>query len=232
MAVVGNQLLAPESGWRRYDNTHENVLYSGSWTPSTNASSYAGTITTTTQKGASVNFSFSGTRLRIIARRFTSGHSNNIAVYLDGVLQSSFSVVGADTHQCLVYEVTGLQDKFHIARIENNYTSGTWFHFDALDVDAQGRIASLNELINAYSFIKVEEVYKSYKTGQWVNVGTSLPLKNAFVNDGMNDLGVLDRKPTIFTQSMVSNGALGIGKEFSSSLNLKEYIEILSLDVK
>lgn len=83
-----------------------------------------------------------------------------------------------------------------------------------------------------YSFIHSNGQYKNLEDGNWNDVSIELPIKDTFIVEGMADLSVLDRKPGTFTQSMTSNRPLGIGKVFSSPLNLMKYIEITSLTAK
>lgn len=63
MAVLGDQLVAPESGWRRYDDTHVGLKYTGTWTiPSpSNTVYYGGSIRVTSRAVDNnyVKFSFS-----------------------------------------------------------------------------------------------------------------------------------------------------------------------------
>lgn len=81
----------------------------------------------------------------------------------------------------------------------------------------------------SYSLIQDSVNYKTFKNNTWINLSTTLPLKSVFMSDGMTDLSVFNRSSKTFVQTMTNTGNLGSGKVFSSTLNLKKYIEITSL---
>lgn len=83
-----------------------------------------------------------------------------------------------------------------------------------------------------YSLIQDSVNYKTFKNNAWINISTTLPLKSVYISDGIVDLSVFNRSRKIIMQNMTSNGVLGSGKVFKSTVNLKKYIEITSLSVK
>ncbi|MFX3647602.1 MAG: hypothetical protein ACE3K2_27340 [Paenibacillus sp.] len=66
----------------------------------------------------------------------------------------------------------------------------------------------------------------------WNTISVTLPSEDSFINDGMDDLSVLDRKKEDFVQNMTVNGSIGSGKLFKGSINLKKYFEITNVNVK
>lgn len=68
--------------------------------------------------------------------------------------------------------------------------------------------------------------------GGWKTISATLSLEDTFINDGMDDLSILDRKNENFVASMSANGSLGSGKIFKGSVDLKKYFEITKLSVK
>lgn len=74
--------------------------------------------------------------------------------------------------------------------------------------------------------------YKSYVNGTWKTVTTSPPSKNNFIDDGMDDLSILNRTAKTITQSMSDNGTLGSGRVFKSTIDLKKYFDVTSITVK
>ncbi|MNW52590.1 hypothetical protein D3C74_301150 [compost metagenome] len=78
------------------------------------------------------------------------------------------------------------------------------------------------------------KMYESISSG-WETVSTTLPTPDTFINDGMNDLSILDRKEITFNIPMNDNGLsgqiLGNGKVFKEKIDLKKYIEIESIKV-
>jgi hypothetical protein len=82
-----------------------------------------------------------------------------------------------------------------------------------------------------YAFIKVGTDYKKY-TNSWLTVSTTLPSIDTFINEGIEDLTIFDRKSTVFSQTMIDNGALGVGKTFKSTVDLDKYFDMISLNVR
>lgn len=84
------------------------------------------------------------------------------------------------------------------------------------------------------SFIHHDGAYKKYQTEAltWNTISATLPSEDTFINDGMDDLSVLDRKNEEVVQTMTANGLLGTGKLFKGSIDLKKYFEITNVSVK
>ncbi|HBU84060.1 MAG TPA: hypothetical protein DEF35_20815 [Paenibacillus sp.] len=84
------------------------------------------------------------------------------------------------------------------------------------------------------SFINYEGSYRRFdvSTETWKTISATLPSEDTFINDGMGDLSILDRKKEDFVASMTANGSLGSGKIFKGSVDLKKYFEITSINVK
>lgn len=143
MAVLGDQLVAPESGWRRYDDTHVGLKFTGTWTtPSpSNTVYYGGSIRVTSRAVDNnyVTFSFFGTKLRIISDFYSDRHSDN-SITIDGVTEmySAFRAVGSPSlQQSIVYEKTGLPLAFHTVTIATGHNRIN-FTLDAIDIDETG----------------------------------------------------------------------------------------------
>ncbi|MCU6710084.1 discoidin domain-containing protein [Paenibacillus sp. J5C_2022] len=66
----------------------------------------------------------------------------------------------------------------------------------------------------------------------WQTISTTLPSAETFKNEGMEDLSIMDRKETSIVQTMIDNGALGAGKVFSSTVDLKKYFDIRNMNIK
>ncbi|MDQ0721602.1 hypothetical protein QF049_002863 [Paenibacillus sp. W4I10] len=160
MAAVGDQLTTPESGWRRYDDTHVGLKYTGSWTtPSpSNIGYYGGSIRVTSRAVDNnyVTFSFYGTKLRIISDFYEHRHSNN-AITIDGVTEtySAFRAVGSPSlQQSIVYEKTGLPLAFHTVTIATGHNRIN-FTLDAIDIDETG-------YLSGYALTATESGWKRY----------------------------------------------------------------------
>jgi Carbohydrate esterase 2 N-terminal len=146
MATVGQQLTAPEAGWKRYDDTHPAFKYIGSWTTASgNSSWYQSTIHSSSDMNAKVQFKFIGTSLRIIAPKTSSG-SNVININIDGITETYSLYNNTTTYQVLVYEKQGLINREHTVEIRLS-ESGT-LSFDAIDIDDTGRLLHPDEVLD------------------------------------------------------------------------------------
>ncbi|WP_339837372.1 hypothetical protein [Paenibacillus sp. FSL R7-0272] len=82
------------------------------------------------------------------------------------------------------------------------------------------------------TLIEVSGNYKNWRSSQWNTISTTLPSPNTFINEGIDDLSILDRNSKNFVHSMSLNGSLGSGKLFKSNINLEKYLEITNLYTK
>lgn len=146
MATIGEQIKEPEAGWRRYDDTHPGLKYTGTWTtPSpTNTAYYGGSIRVTSRAVDNnyVTFSFFGTKLRIISDFYSDRHSDN-AITIDGVTEtySAFRAAGTSSlQQAIVYEKLGLTLGFHTVSIATGHNRIN-FTLDAIDIDETGYLS-------------------------------------------------------------------------------------------
>lgn len=152
----GAILTSPQSGWRRYDNSNELICYSGDWrTELAQAGTYGGTYKLTTYNVATANGSyydigFTGTKIRLITFTWSTA-STIIDVYIDGVLDKTFSMVGADqfiasgnAYQVLTYQKLGLTDGYHQIRVVNR--TDLYLSLDAVDIDSSKELVACNSL--------------------------------------------------------------------------------------
>ncbi|MNM48997.1 hypothetical protein D3C81_599950 [compost metagenome] len=80
--------------------------------------------------------------------------------------------------------------------------------------------------------IQVFSIVTPSVPASWQTVSTTLPSVDTFKNEGIRDLSILNRNSTIFSNTMETNGTLGQGKTFKSSINLKKLIEIINIKVE
>jgi hypothetical protein len=159
MAIIGNALTAPEAGWRRYSDDDSRIKYNGTgwvrWTSDINYSNslyhYSNIL------NDECYFRFYGTKFRIIAT-YVNVYSDNISVYVDGVLVDNFSEYGnssTNIYKLLVYEKSGLQLGIHEIRIINNI-GGKYFGIDGIDIDSNGYLVHPTlEQVDSFSKLKV-----------------------------------------------------------------------------
>ncbi|OMF16858.1 hypothetical protein BK131_02370 [Paenibacillus amylolyticus] len=139
MATVGDQLALPESGWRRYDDTHVGLKYTGSWYKVTSTNYYNGSVNVTTRAADNnyVAFSFYGTKIRIVSDIAQDRHSDN-TITVDGVTESfNTNKTGTGVLNAIVYEKTNLPLGFHTVTITVGHNR-TNFIMDAIDIDETG----------------------------------------------------------------------------------------------
>ncbi|WP_223553110.1 LamG-like jellyroll fold domain-containing protein [Lysinibacillus sphaericus] len=144
MATIGQQLLQPESDWKRYDDSHANIKYNGVWDSNTsNSGSWNNTRHLSNNTTKSLKFKFKGTKLRIIVN--TSGNRTTDAIVnIDGqdyTFSTKFTTSSSILPTYLAHEVTGLEDKIHDVEITD--TTSNFLDIDAVDIDKNGELLSL-----------------------------------------------------------------------------------------
>jgi Carbohydrate esterase 2 N-terminal len=145
MTVIGDQLLQPEEGWKRYDDADLNFRYTGSWSTITNTSHYNGTMHEAARgvSGMSVSFYFKGTSLRVISSMQDSTYrARDLTISIDGITETYSEVHPTNSlvTQALAYEKTDLEDKEHHVVITAGTTGTYRMNFDAIDINNDGTL--------------------------------------------------------------------------------------------
>lgn len=138
MAKVGDILLQPETGWKRYDDTDKNIKYIGTWSNATSAPDryYNKTTIATSIIGDKCRFRFYGTKLRIIGLA-EPNLSDSVNISIDGTTYNfSTGFPSVLTAQCILFEKTGLALASHEVIITNNKAKA--YSMDAIDIDSTG----------------------------------------------------------------------------------------------
>lgn len=140
MAVIGDRVATPEAGWLRIDERDPKIVYTGTWTDdnTTTVGTYLNTDKWTSQSGATIKFSFYGTKLRIFGTRNTD-RPTNIGISIDGVAES-YSLYGSLQRQTLAYEKTGLSSGRHDVLITVPTLTSQYVDIDAIDIDSDGSL--------------------------------------------------------------------------------------------
>lgn len=148
MATIGQQLTAPETGWRRYDETNALFKYTGTWTKSgSNTAFYSSYCTYTNTLNDSVSFKFYGTKFRIFDR-YVNNRDSSIKITIDDVSEtySAYSTADANSttagFQNLVYEKTGLAQGIHTVTIQKIQSGTNYVGIDAVDMDDTGYLVA------------------------------------------------------------------------------------------
>ncbi|ERK30233.1 Ig-like domain-containing protein [Clostridium intestinale] len=178
-ATVGQQLTAPEAGWRRYDDANSNFKYTGNWVTGNNSARYNGSNKYTMNKDGKVNFSFYGSKIRIIANYFTDRTDSYLSI--DGKV-SKLSTYGYPTKegQYIVYEVLDLPLQAHTVEYysADSFINGTHvLTWDAIDIDSDGY------LINSVSEISLNKSSLSLNVNQTDDLIAIVKPDNASIKD-------------------------------------------------
>ncbi|ABS41377.1 discoidin domain-containing protein [Clostridium botulinum] len=149
MATIGQQLLQPESGWKRYDDRNENINYIGNWRASMESGSlkWSGSNQISNIINDKIQFNFAGDKIRIIAST-APANSNNIEIKIDNNIIETINMKATNiNYQVLVYEKTGMRNKEHfleITNLTNDYTV-----LDAIDIDENGELKPYDSNISS-----------------------------------------------------------------------------------
>lgn len=136
MAVIGDQLNNPESGWQRYDDTNNMIVYTGTWLTETLAGNYNGSAKYTSTRGSTMSFTFYGTKVRIIGGLY-SGRTTTAQVIIDGI---NVGIINEDSTtsrtKALVFEKIDLSQGKHVVQIKA--VDSKTLILDAVDVGEDG----------------------------------------------------------------------------------------------
>ena len=159
LTSVGNVLITPESGWRRYDDSDSRILYDSNFKISNYVNHYNGathvSINSTGNANSTIKIKFFGTKLRIIVylndgtSLGTWKFSDAIKVLIDGMDCGTFSEdTQSSKTQILAYEKTNLANTMHTVNIVNQTDSP--INLDAIDIDSTGYLVhpTLNQVSN------------------------------------------------------------------------------------
>lgn len=146
MTKVGEQLLQPETSWRRFDDKDSNIKYIGNW-KANNAESglYNNTGSFSVSAGDKFLVNFTGTKIRLIGAA-NSMRSTSIDVFIDGVKMANFSQYGALKYALVDVDIQNLPHGEHFLECVNNSTGGYGgdYLLDAIDIDEKGELKNYN----------------------------------------------------------------------------------------
>jgi hypothetical protein len=172
MALIGDQLIEPESGWRRIDDQEIYFVrdaYSA-WTLYSHASAYQGSyLYASIPSGETkINFNFIGTKIRIIDVMHQNRGISKITI--DGIEYTYSSTDSSSGNfQRLVFELLDLPKKRHNVTI--SYVSGTYISLDAIDIDLNGRLLHPDEVTDLRDISIGKCIRANYTTDNANTVG-------------------------------------------------------------
>lgn len=92
-----------------------------------------------------------------------------------------------------------------------------------------------SKIINR-AFVQVDGEYRKWNGSEWLTISETMPSVDTFINDGMKNISVLDRRQKVSLIPMIDSGVsgepLGNGKMFKGRINLNKLIEVTSIEVK
>lgn len=147
MAKVGEQLLAPEVGWKRVDAANSNIAVN-KLTNYPDSSSFGGTIYSGIPSDSYAQFNFTGNKLRVIAY-LSYDSTDNAHIDIDGKTYSYSYYHSSDLPSALAFEILNLQEGEHHCKLYSELSSDNrtyiW-RLDAIDIDSAGTIISYNPI--------------------------------------------------------------------------------------
>ncbi|EON72827.1 discoidin domain-containing protein [Lysinibacillus sphaericus] len=147
MEIIGQQLLQPENGWRRYDDIDSAIEYIGAFTHENVSGAYNSTTSFNPKisTAGEIHFYFKGTSLRILSPNHPTIRTSQFSVYIDDVEFNGRCNFGND-YTVLSFEKVDLEDKIHKVVIKN-FTLNTGitstyasFGLDAVDINDNGEL--------------------------------------------------------------------------------------------
>lgn len=142
-AKIGEVVIAPDPGWKRYEDSHGAIYFGKQEIISLNAAtgrSYSNNVD-------DVRFHFTGSKLRIIGL-MSADRTGNMNITIDGV-SYDFSEYSANSiTNALVFEKTGLSSGRHSVIIKSSNANAA--AIDAIDIDENGRLLHINEVLNIH----------------------------------------------------------------------------------
>ncbi len=144
-ATVGEQLLEPEEGWQRIDDTDENISYVGEewevWTLDPGNYNSTSHYFYDNADSQYIKFRFYGNKIRLImpTNHKDTPYTNCLEVYLDGIqytcdLHTKDIVYNTDC-RTLVFEKLELENEIHEVIL---HTQNKRFTLDAIDINEDG----------------------------------------------------------------------------------------------
>jgi mRNA-degrading endonuclease HigB of HigAB toxin-antitoxin module len=163
-ATLGERLAQPETGWTRIDDRDANINYVGKWRQPDRKEFYNSTDTESVGTDASVQFNFTGTKLRLIGIIFYGTATTNVKVKIDGQEVGVFSQRKSGTvFSSLDFEIMDLKDAEHFVDI----TSGDIdYTVDAIDIAEGKSILPYNENVNKTPQLNILPKTKTVNVGE------------------------------------------------------------------
>ncbi|HCL4447571.1 TPA: Ig domain-containing protein [Clostridium botulinum] len=157
-AKLGNKLIEPEIGWKRYGSTNMNIKYTpeSGWAKNSDNSSYDKVYMGARNKSEwKMCFNFSGTKLRIIGRMAHDYDENAILILDNKQYSVNFKRIGSSgSTTCLVFDGNDLANTNHSVILSYNKNTTPYTldaGIEAIDIDENGELKPYEEVAKAES---------------------------------------------------------------------------------
>lgn len=187
MAVVGDILGSPETGYKRIDNNDSLLLYNSSWSSNSSATYCGVTEFYTTSSGSLLRFKFRGSKLRIIGST-NNNRGKNINIIIDGTTYIFSQYSSSWTTRVLNFDISNLSFKIHTVEIKN---SSGYVALDAIDIDDNGIIIDYNKP-NKLFLIKDSKIKYINNNEVKISLNNELDYNNFNLN-GMLNLSYINK---------------------------------------
>ena len=196
--VVTKQLLQPETGWKRIDDTDSNIIYNGTGWINRTASGfnmYNNTWHYTFGVGDSYDIYFKSSNVRLITTTAVDQmQDNNIKIILDDNIieyKCTYNNNGNNRTCWLLFEKLNLDSTFHHIKavlLKGNGSGTDYMALDAIDIDENGKLLSQEEYnnITKSNYIKQNNKYYSFSKDNYDT--TTKMYKEITLDDINNDL--------------------------------------------
>lgn len=233
-ATIGKQLIKPEEGWKRYDDTDPAIVRNGNYWKYYPESTdrYGGGIWGSQSADSSITFIIYSTSLRLLDAIYSDRDVNDIEIEIDGESEVFNTNNKIRVEQALVYEKKGLSKGFHKVTIKKIGKGTGFLSFDALDIDSDGRLLLPDETI--------AESLKLNKSSVNLSVGSSEALVATIIPEEVTNKNIkwTSSNPEIATVDDSGNvigkspGKVTITAETTDGSNLKATAEVTVKEVE
>lgn len=154
MANIKEQLLTPEEGWQRIDDSDSNIIYNGTGWVTEQKDAFASSYNSTRHYNnqGNITFYFYGSKIRILCGSYPT-RSTSINIDIDNInytFSENYKTVTTPSVQEIVYEKVDLNKELHKVMIYLSENDTKYYELDAIDIDDDGFL--LNETV--YNYIR------------------------------------------------------------------------------
>ena len=186
MVNIGEQLITPEEGWQRIDDSDGHIKYDSTFSVYHNGGNYNGSEHGSSTINSSIEFFFYGSKIRLINFRHPN-RSSDIDVYIDDIIYGKSVQKGNVGSYIVSFQKLDLTKTVHKVKLLNN--TSEYLTLDAIDIDENGKLLSQEEYIKEYIktmsyYIKQNNKYYSFSKD---NYDTENKMYKEITLDDMNN---------------------------------------------